>query len=573
MNNKNKELIEKLKTKENEIKDLKETITSRDGEIENLKQEILSKNREIEDLTKKLNNYIGKIIPPENGITEYDMIIDIPSVDYFSKMGKSWMIYSSKSLKEKIQLGQGYNNERPLNSLIEEFQKYSTLACLGTFNKGKTFFINKYNDSYLPSGTRSQTIGLSLSISHSNETITIDTAGSNTALQVGENKSEEQLARKESTEMFIRDMAFSLASIVVYVLNELTWNDQRFIFALQSKIQSLRSEQNIRKTLIIVHNYQKVNSYEELLAEIKTYMDRPFNGVYHHGDIKKITSKEEVVLFFTESVNDTHHYFLCNDNSDFGKRYNELTIEKIRTYKNYNDNLDLDKVLLEGLQNNMVSYCKSPKKLKITKYIAEEFNIENNNPDEAENNLKVKTLFTPSSDEKSVLLKEVSDLYKKVSPHKSRITQTPVFTISPESDINRENDYKLIDNKVEFIGLQMVFSTGFKPMYDMVKIGDFLHYLIETPQMEMDEINCGENYVNGVRYLHVTGEKKLRINSDEPTDVYPNNRTTLITSQNQRREGQFELSIPIPNNYYPKNPDIKLSKGVLSITFKLVGRD
>ncbi|KAM9980353.1 hypothetical protein ACTFIZ_008644 [Dictyostelium cf. discoideum] len=383
--------LNEIKKKDNERKAFEGLLLKKNIEVENLKENLKvienSLKKEIEklskdkiELVKKLNCYIGESSIPANAITEYDIIIDIPSVDYLSQSGKSWIIYVSNQLKQNMET-LNYNPNRPLHSLLKEYKKFSTLACLGVLNKGKTFFINKYNDTYLPSGTQAQTIGLSLSISSLNETITIDTAGSNTALQVYEDKTEEHLARKESTEMFICDMSFSLASIIVYVLNELTWNDQRFILALQSKIQSLRSENNILKKLLVVHNYPKVNSQEELLSEIKTYIESPFAGNFHHHhiDIKKIESKEEIVLFFVESVNETHHFFLCNDNSDFGKRYNQLTIEKIRTYKNYNDNLDLDNVLLTSLQNNMIPYCKSPKKLKIIEYESTINQINNNN--------------------------------------------------------------------------------------------------------------------------------------------------------------------------------------------------
>ncbi|KAK5581303.1 hypothetical protein RB653_001334 [Dictyostelium firmibasis] len=575
--NLNYQIVEKVK----EMINLKDRDSKKDFMIQNSKIEIEELKKEIENLTKKLHCYIDKNEIPKDSVTEYDIIVDIPSVDYFSQLDKSWIVYLSNILKDKMENSNYFDPQRPLGSLLSEYSKYSTLACLGSFNIGKTFFINKYNGSYLPSGTRSQTIGLSLSISRDNETITIDTAGSNTALQVGEDKTEEQLARKESTEMFIRDMAFSLASIIIYVLNELTWTDQRFILALQSKIQSLRSEQNIRKTLIIVHNYQKVNSYEELLAETKTYIDSPFSGTYHHGDIKKITSKEEVVLFFTESVNDTHHYFLCNDKSDFGKRYNELTIERIRTYKNYNDNLDLDKVLLEGLQNNMVSYCKSPKKLKITQYNTSnhfrdvqtkggeiDSNNNNNGPDEADKSLISKPLF--GSSHNSQLLKDVCILHSAAQPRKSIIKQTLAFTISPETDSNRENDYKLIVNKIEFIGLKMVFSSGFKPMYDIVKVKDQLNILIEAPQIEKEDIEYDIKCIDNHQwYLNIKGIKKLKYDLNDPTTVYPNDLTSLNPSQNQRRDGSFEFSIPIPINYNPTEPNFILEKGVVSFTFKM----
>ncbi|KAM9978823.1 hypothetical protein ACTFIY_012581 [Dictyostelium cf. discoideum] len=547
------------KVLENDIKSL------RIKDEENLKS-IEKMEKQINELIKKLNCYIGKTIIPENGIKEYDIIIDIPAVDYFSQKDTSWLVFLSQKLKEKMNGPNGFNPSEPFNSLFAEFKKYSTLACLGCFNIGKTFFINKYNNSYLPSGTQSQTIGLSLSICHNNETITIDTAGSNTSLKVGENRSEEQLARKESTEMFIRDMSFSLANTIVYVLNELTWTDQRFILALQSKIQSLRTEQKINKTLIIVHNYPKINSMEELLVEIKTYMDHPFNGTFHHQiDFKTIKSKDEVVLFFTESVNNSYHFFLCNDNSEFGKKYNDLTIEKIRsTNKEYNDKLDFDKVLLSGLQNNMVSYCKSPSKLKISEFTKDDKIIENCHKEMG------KILFDKESGEFSEYLKELTEIYEKVIPHKTIISQIPVFKIYPENDSNRENEFKLIDNKVEFIGLQMVFWNGFRPNYDIVKVGSDLRYLIEVPQMVLAEISHETKYENTKWNLIVKGVKKLQFDMKNSDSGYPSEETSLCLSNNQRRDGSFELILNIPNNYHPKNPEVVLEKGVLCFTFKLI---
>ncbi|KAM9967551.1 hypothetical protein ACTFIW_001635 [Dictyostelium discoideum] len=556
------ELIKVLKSNKNLENDNK---NHRNKEEEYLKKiENLEKNNN--ELTKKLNCYIIKTTIPENGIKEYDIIIDIPAVDYFSQKETAWLVFLSQKLKEKMSGPIDFNPLEPFSSLFSEFKKYSTLACLGCFNIGKTFFINKYNNSYLPSGTQSQTIGLSLSICHNNETITIDTAGSNTSLKVGENRSEEQLARKESTEMFIRDMSFSLANTIVYVLKELTWTDQRFILALQSKIQSLRTEQKINKTLIIVHNYPKINSMEELLVEIKTYMDHPFNGTFHHQiDFKTIKSKDEVVLFFTESINNSYHFFLCNDNSEFGKKYNDLTIEKIRsTNKEYNDKLDFDKVLLSGLQNNMVSYCKSPSKLKISEFTKDDKITENCHKENG------KILFDKESGEFSVHLKELTEIYEKVTPHKTTISQIPIFKIYPENDSNRENEFKLIDNKVEFIGLQMVFWNGFRPNYDIVKVGSDLRYLIEVPQMVLDEIFHETKYENTKWNLIVKGVKKLQFDMKNSESGYPSDETSFCLSNNQRRDGSFELILNIPNNYHPKNPDVVLEKGVLCFTFKLI---
>ncbi|KAM9943165.1 hypothetical protein ACTFIT_006563 [Dictyostelium discoideum] len=628
---------------DNERKNFEGLLTKKRVEVGDLKKEIEKLNKDKIELAKKLNCYIGDSSIPANGIREYDIIIDIPSVDYLSQSRKSWIIYVSNQLKQKMG-SSNYNKKRPLHSLLKEYKKFSTLACLGVLNKGKTFFINKYNGTYLPSGTQAQTIGLSLSISSLNETITIDTAGSNTALQVCEDKTEEHLARKESTEMFICDMSFSLASIIVYVLNELTWNDQRFILALQSKIQSLRSESNIIKKLLVVHNYPKVNSQEELLSEIKTYIESPFNGNFHHHhvDIKKIESKEEIVLFFVESVNKTHHFFLCNDNSEFGKRYNQLTIEKIRTYKNYNDNLDLDKVLLTSLQNNMIPYCKSPKKLKITEHEPTINQINNNNSsnnksqleerpiadslfqtqsflhpsiddtiqdndksgsevstptissssssplqpiikdekddnienksDEANTSLKYKPLFTSfGTDEYSKHLKELCKLHQMVSPHRSSIKQIPAFTISPEIDCNRENDFKLIANRIEIIGLNMVFSSGFKPFHDIVKVNSDLRYIIEVPQLEMEDIEFETKHLGSQWYLNIKGIKKLRYDSNDQTTVYPSNLTSLCPSQNQRRDGLFEFSLPIPTEYLPIKPAVSLDKGVITFKFEKIG--
>ncbi|KAN0047402.1 hypothetical protein ACTA71_001784 [Dictyostelium dimigraforme] len=557
------EELKNLKIKEEENQKKSEKLENEiKKKVEEFKKTYEKLEMENNNLKKKLNSYTGNNPIPVESVKEYDIIIDIPSVDYFSKKDTSWNIYLSNKLKEKLEKN-GCNISKPLSSLLSEFKDFSTLACLGSFNKGKTFFINKFNYSYLPSGTQSQTIGLSFSICHNNQTIAIDTAGSNTALQVGEDKSEEQLARKESTEMFLRDMSFSLANIIVYVLNELTWTDQRFILALQAKIQSLQKE-NIIKKLIIVHNYPKINTMEELLLEIKTYMDSPFNGIFHHGDFKGIKSKDELVLFFTESKNGTFHYFLCNDNSEFGKRYNELTIEAIRTtHKCYNDNSDFDKVLLNGLQNNMVPYCKSPEKLKISKFVDGDKLIPLQNE-------YSKQLFNAESKESSIFLKEISELYDSLIPHKSTITQTPTFKITPDTDSNRENDFKLIVNKVEFIGLQMVFSSGYKPMYDIVPVGKDLLFLIEVPQMDLTDITYETKYQNEKWILIVRGLKKLKYNSNDPESCYPWEKALFNHSNNQRRDGSFELPLPIPSNYYPKDPYITLEKGVLSFTFKSI---
>ncbi|KAM9978780.1 hypothetical protein ACTFIY_012528 [Dictyostelium cf. discoideum] len=91
----------------------------------------------------------------ENGVREYDIVINIPYVNCFPQNKTEWFVYISQILKEKMNEPNGFNPLELLNSLFAENKKHSYVVCYGNFKMGKTFFINKINNSYLPNGTQS----------------------------------------------------------------------------------------------------------------------------------------------------------------------------------------------------------------------------------------------------------------------------------------------------------------------------------------------------------------------------------------------------------------------------------
>ena len=93
----------------------------------------------------------------------------------------------------------------------------------------------------------------------------LDTAGTNAPLGKSDNASVEleALAQKRATEMFLQELAFSMADVIVVVVNELTWPDQEYLRTLRLKLEQSNKDY---KQLFVIHNFVDVKTEKELLS-------------------------------------------------------------------------------------------------------------------------------------------------------------------------------------------------------------------------------------------------------------------------------------------------------------------
>ncbi|KAM9994009.1 hypothetical protein ACTFIZ_011991 [Dictyostelium cf. discoideum] len=551
----------------------------------------------------KNNKNEDVIIDDSLKTTDYDIVIDLQSVDTFVIKDASWTIYVNKNLLKNAE-----NSETPLDSLLEGSIKFRTATIIGYFKRGKTFTANLINNINLPSGSKTKTKGLSMYISHTNETLFIDTQGSNTPLSyfVDENENEElkkaynidqadetiklnnlHLARKKATESFIQETAIGLSNVVIFVVNEMTWHDQQNIMSIQKIIKTQSSSQIEKqkiRDLYVFHNYMSISNMEDLMAMIKTYVTTPFKGYFHTEFDDCNEEKSEYIIYYTDAENSTNHYFLCNHNSEFGKKWNELVGKIVRSkIKSVtNQNRKFDTILLETLKEKMKTNIKDPTNLQIVQYI----NSENQVVDIQSENSKKPNQFTykrqtgiPEKNQKT--LKDLEEMFNRVKPHTIDINQVPVYSIIPL--IKNDNEYEqwkyALNNKdIIFIDNLLVVTGSFNPTYDILECGKTLVVTFDLPDIPASDFYHKIRFEESenCRYLLISGNRILRYRTltsnggggEDKINEYPSAGVKIGNSLNLRKGGEFYLRIPIKGNF-GKDYLSHFENGVLTLTFKV----
>lgn len=124
------------------------------------------------------------------------------------------------------------NNNRPdvdIGGFNPHNWEGAIVAVVGLYDKGKTFCLNNLSFSNLPSGKKVNTKGLSfkyVNIDEGTKLIILDTAGSYSPVKVENNMS---IVEKEATEMFILDLVFEISDYFLFVVNDFTSLDQRYL--------------------------------------------------------------------------------------------------------------------------------------------------------------------------------------------------------------------------------------------------------------------------------------------------------------------------------------------------------
>ena len=122
------------------------------------------------------------------------------------------------------------------------------VSVVGLYDKGKTFVLNNLAESNLPSGKKVTTAGLSfkyVDLEQGTKLILLDTAGSYSPVKV---ENESSIIEKEATEMFILDLVFDISDYFIFVVNDFTSLDQRYLDKLTRSLQS-SAEKSFREVI------------------------------------------------------------------------------------------------------------------------------------------------------------------------------------------------------------------------------------------------------------------------------------------------------------------------------------
>ena len=257
----------------------KTTIEKKDDEISKLNDNASENESGIEKsvITEQNNKKIDEL-------DIYNIVIDINGMKSLWEEG--WPELSKEKGKEI------YEAQKDKRSVV--------VSVIGNANKGKSFFLTKISDIKLPSGFSVTTRGLSVKYPEINNKniILLDTAGFETPLvensvyklskdkfKLDENTYYEEskiLARdRQMTEYFLQKFVLTQANIVVCLVGQLTYNEQKFL----SKI----TEECGEKQLFIIHNLQNLEKKHDVEKYINcgdTHANRRFGGyygIYYYG--------------------------------------------------------------------------------------------------------------------------------------------------------------------------------------------------------------------------------------------------------------------------------------------------
>ncbi len=237
---------------------------------------------------------------------------------------------------------------------IEELKKKDgcVITAIGNSNQGKSFLLSRISQIDMPSGHSISTKGLSilfpdnLSEKDSNKRfIILDTEGSQNAIKIEEKdrkemdklKEMEKIDRIEArardrqmTENFLQNFALDASQIVIAVVGQLTFQDQKFLNRIKDNTKD--------KNLFIVHNLMFLETIEEVEAHMKDVIQSSlFFNLEKRNMIKmdKKSTNENEIYFVEEVVQGNKashiiHLIMAREEKEAGNFYNPSTIRFLR---------------------------------------------------------------------------------------------------------------------------------------------------------------------------------------------------------------------------------------------------
>ena len=254
------------------------------------------------------------------------------------------IIINMNSFKESIKEGIKVEaSEEGMNNYNNQKMKDETvIGIIGNLNVGKTYILSKILNYKLPSGLRTKGISVKYPMNYGPNWIALDSAGSEAPLLVSDefnldfkNKSQDELIEyisdKKITEMFLQSFILFSSNLLIIVVGQLTFSDQKLIERIKGEIWK-------QKYIFIIHNYMFLEKIEDVKDFIKNNVltsitfreliekiylsekeDESINNCYY---IKRYENNKRIIQII--------HLFMAKEGSEAGNYYNNSTIEYLR---------------------------------------------------------------------------------------------------------------------------------------------------------------------------------------------------------------------------------------------------
>jgi TolA-binding protein len=317
---KNDEFIQmqsQLKSLEEQNQQLSQSLQEVEAQRNSLIEQNLFLTQQINDLENRTKFLRMNDEEFRDERSKYDCIIDIKKFPDIASNG--WEI-EFPSLNGSTITPELYKEIGTSNLFI---------AVTGTYDKGKTFLLNKITKSCFPSSKKEETRGISFKSTTIKKLklIIIDSAGSHSPIKVNES-----IEEKKEHEKRLRDIIFSLSNIFILVVNDYTTLDQEILEKLEKQL--LINKKNKEKQIIVVHNFKDVNDEESRQIVWRKQVLGLYEESPNNPDKKIMPYQLEVLGCVVDylQINFTRHLMIANDHSEYGREYNRPVIELIRQW-------------------------------------------------------------------------------------------------------------------------------------------------------------------------------------------------------------------------------------------------
>jgi HSP20 family molecular chaperone IbpA len=213
--------------------------------------------------------------------------------------------------------------------------RYRVIAVVGLFDKGKTFLINKLFGVNLPSGKLFTTKGLSFLYVKERRMLIIDSAGVQATVSHREQARPRQdieavkctsTVDAQTTESLLFEMISAIAHHLIFVVNDFTWLEQKYVTMLHQKYVNQAAQKKNQagqsKELLVVHNLRFISTISEARKIFEKQITSCYDGVQSHlGE-----------LIYHADQGDgrpVHHWGLCDDATPAGEHFNPPNIDNI----------------------------------------------------------------------------------------------------------------------------------------------------------------------------------------------------------------------------------------------------
>jgi len=489
----------------------------------------------------------------EKKVEFYDVVLNLESL---SRLKEGFSVEFTEKGKKKIE-------DLKQNKGI-------VITAIGNSNQGKSYILSKISDINIPIGHSINTKGLSIAFpdnltdnkNANKRYIILDTEGSQNAITISDDdrndiykldeekkieKIEGASRDRQITENFLQNFALDSANIVLAVVGQLTFQDQKFLNRIK--------EQCKKKSLYIIHNLMFLETKDSVEEHMKDIIEKSlFFNVRKQTmtDLSNKNTQDVNTDYYVETIDETKNFYvihliMARQDTKAGDYYNKSTIEFLRkTIAAFaqQKNFDVFKSFKKFLCLNVFDYFDLPLQL-------------NNENDEKTKNDQIKEENNDDS-KKNVENNEENKNAGKAQNFDFIKLKDIELDDNNIMKVNTEYPLNLKKCLIDEIGITTYKGLTTTPSYCYFKIKDKFYIQIEF---------CGKLETIKIKKNSINGQYKFRIYGK--TNKY--NKKVMYSNI---EEGDFILTFPVGLDFITisnNNPKIEVDdkNGIVNIIYDI----